>query len=72
MFLMWCQNCLRKTISLVGVCTEGAPVMLASRSGFVTKIKQKSPSAVGIDCVIHREALAARNLPVELRIHSIM
>ena len=40
--------------------------MLSSRSGFVTKIKQKSPSAVGTHCVIHREALAARTLPVEL------
>ena len=51
---------------LVGVCTDGAPAMLGSRSGFVTKIKQKSPSAVGTHCVIHREALAARTLPVEL------
>ena len=39
---------------------------LGSRSGFVTKIKQKSPSAVGTHCVIHREALAARTPPVEL------
>ena len=51
---------------LVGVCTDEAPAMLGSRSGFVTKIKQKSPSAVGTHCVIHREALAARTLPVEL------
>ena len=40
--------------------------MLGSRSGFVTKIKLKSPSAVGTHCVIHHEALAARTLPVEL------
>ena len=51
---------------LVGVCTDRAPAMLGSRSGFVTKIKQKSPSAVGTHCVIHREVLAARTLPVEL------
>ena len=51
---------------LVGVCTDGAPAMLGSRSEFVTKIKQKSPSVVETHCVIHREALAARTLPVEL------
>ena len=56
--LSWCK--------LVGVCTDGAPAMLGSRSGFVTKIKQKCPSALGTHCVIHREALTARTLPVEL------
>ena len=44
--------------------------MLDSRSGFVTEIKQKSPSAVGTHCVIHREALAAWTLPVEF-MHSL-
>ena len=46
---------------LVSVCTDGAPAMLGSRSGFITKIKQKGPSAVGIHCVIHREALELMN-----------
>ena len=27
---------------LVGVCTDGAPAMLGSRSGFVTLVKQKN------------------------------
>ena len=40
--------------------------MLGSRFGFVTKIKQKCPSAVRTHCVIHREAFAARTLPFEL------
>ena len=35
--------------------------MLGSRSGFITKIKQKSPSAVGTHCVIHHEALELMN-----------
>ena len=47
----------------MGVCTDGAHVMLGSRGGFVTKIKQKSPNAVGTHCVIHREALASKTLP---------
>jgi len=47
---------------LVGVCTDGAPAMIGSRRGFISRIKQKSPNAIGSHCVIHREALAARTL----------
>ena len=39
---------------LVGICTDGAPTMLGSQSGFIARIKQKSPNAVGTHCVIHR------------------
>ena len=46
---------------LVGVCTDGAPAMLGCRSGFITKVKQKNPDAVGTHCVIHREALASQD-----------
>uniref|UniRef100_UPI00358FE70F protein FAM200C-like n=1 Tax=Myxine glutinosa TaxID=7769 RepID=UPI00358FE70F len=53
--------------ALVGVCTDGAPAMLGLRSGFVTKVKQKSPSAIGTHCVIHRESLASKTLPAEMR-----
>jgi len=28
-----------------GVCTDGAPAMLGSRSGFAARIMQKSPDA---------------------------
>ncbi|XP_076806253.1 protein FAM200C-like [Clavelina lepadiformis] len=38
---------------LVGVCTDGAPAMLGCRSGFISRMKQKSPNAVGSHCVIH-------------------
>ena len=44
---------------LVGVCTDGAPAMLGCRSGFITRVKQKNPDAVGTHCVIHRETLAS-------------
>jgi len=47
---------------LVGICMVGAPTMLGSRSGFIARIKQKSPNAVGTHCVIHREALASKTL----------
>ncbi|KAI6656267.1 Zinc finger protein [Oopsacas minuta] len=51
---------------LVGICTDGAPAMIGSRSGFITKVKKKNSLAVGTHCIIHREALAAKTLPVEL------
>nr|XP_039272720.1 protein ZBED8-like [Styela clava] len=47
----------------VGICTDGAPAMLGSRSGFISRMKQRSPNAIGTHCVIHREALASRTLP---------
>ena len=52
---------------LVGVCTDGAPAMLGCRSGFITRVKQKNPDAVGTHCVIHREALASKTLPAAMK-----
>ena len=53
--------------SLVGVCTDGAPAMLGLQSGFITRVKEKIPSAIGTRCILHREALASRTLPAEMR-----
>ena len=52
---------------LVGVWTDGAPAMLGCRSGFITRVKQKNPDAVGTHCVIHREALASKTLPAAMK-----
>ncbi|XP_076062406.1 protein FAM200C-like [Oratosquilla oratoria] len=52
--------------SLVGVCTDGAPTMRGLRSGFVTKVKERNPSIMGTHCILHREALGSRTLPVEM------
>jgi len=52
---------------LVGVCTDGVLAMIGSRSGFISRIKQKSPNAIGSHCVIHREALAARTLSATMK-----
>ncbi|XP_076055158.1 zinc finger BED domain-containing protein 5-like [Oratosquilla oratoria] len=52
--------------SLVGVCTDGAPAMRGLRSGFVTKVKERNPSVMSTHCILHREALASRTLPVEM------
>ena len=52
---------------LVGVCMDGAPTMLGSRSGFIARIKQKSPNAVGTHCVIHMEAFASKTLTTAMK-----
>ncbi|XP_076038996.1 zinc finger BED domain-containing protein 5-like [Oratosquilla oratoria] len=52
--------------SVVGVCTDGAPAMRGLRSGFVTKVKERNPSVMSTHCILHREALASRTLPVEM------
>ncbi|XP_045121815.1 zinc finger BED domain-containing protein 5-like [Portunus trituberculatus] len=47
---------------VVGVCTDGAPAMIGSRSGFVKLVKEKNPAVTGTHCVIHRQALASKTL----------
>ncbi|KAK9703058.1 hypothetical protein QE152_g29574 [Popillia japonica] len=51
---------------LAGFCTDGAPAMLGSRSGLATLVKEKNPSTVTTHCIIHRQALASKTLPVDL------
>ncbi|KAG8236590.1 hypothetical protein J437_LFUL016942 [Ladona fulva] len=53
--------------NLCGVCTDGAPAMLGSRSGFQTKVKELAPQAKGMHCIIHRFALATKTLPKPLQ-----
>lgn len=50
-----------------GVCTDGAPSMLGSKSGFQNKVKQLAPQAKGVHCMIHRYALASKTLPIPLQ-----
>ncbi|KAF2358342.1 protein of unknown function DUF4371 [Trinorchestia longiramus] len=51
---------------LVGVCTDGAPSMIGSRSGFVKLVKETNPAVTGTHCVIHRQSLASKTLPANL------
>ncbi|XP_068204577.1 zinc finger BED domain-containing protein 5-like [Palaemon carinicauda] len=54
---------------LIGVCTDGAPAMLGTRSGFVTKVKEKASSVISTHRFIHHRALAAKTLPSKLQKH---
>ena len=53
--------------NVCGVCTDGAPVMLGSKSGFQSRVKKLAPQAKGIHCMIHRYALASKTLPASLQ-----
>ena len=52
--------------NLCGVCTDGAPAMLGSRSGFQKLVKDRSPEVRSIHCMIHRQALACKTMPPQL------
>ena len=50
------------------VCTNGAPSMLGSHSGFQTRVRQVVPDVITNHCMLHREALAAKTLPASLNV----
>ncbi|KAL1463829.1 hypothetical protein WDU94_015538 [Cyamophila willieti] len=44
-------------------CTDGAPAMLWSQSGFAKLLKEKNGSIITSHCTLHRQALAMKTLP---------
>ena len=50
-----------------GVCTDGVPAMLGSKSGFQALVQKKTPNVLFTHCFIHREALASKTLPCGLQ-----
>ncbi|XP_042224418.1 protein ZBED8-like, partial [Homarus americanus] len=53
--------------NVCGVCTDGAPAMLESKSGFQIRVKKLALQAKGIHCIINQYALANKTLPASLR-----
>ncbi|XP_066969189.1 protein FAM200C-like [Macrobrachium rosenbergii] len=53
-----------------GVCTDEAPAMLGSKSGFAARLKEVAFGVTVTHCMIHCQALASRTLPKEL--HAIL
>ena len=51
----------------VGVCNDGAPAMLGSRSGFITQVKQRNPEVIGTHCMIKLEPLVSKKKTARLR-----
>ena len=50
-----------------GCTTDGAPAMLGCRSGFMTRVKSANPDMKNVHCMLHRQALASKTLPPELK-----
>ncbi|CAI7931357.1 unnamed protein product [Closterium sp. NIES-54] len=46
---------------IVGISTDGASVMMGSRSGLVARLRLRIPHLVSCHCIAHREALAAKD-----------
>ncbi len=46
----------------LGICTDGAQTMAGKRGGLQALIKRVAPKAQWTHCIIHREALASRQL----------
>ncbi|XP_046977632.1 zinc finger BED domain-containing protein 5-like [Vanessa cardui] len=51
----------------VAVSTDGARAMTGTRIGLQARVKKMNPSIVWHHCCIHREALAAKNMPEKLK-----
>ena len=56
-----------ESTNVCGVCTDGAPSMLGSQSGFQTQVKELAPKAKGTHCFIHSYAIASKTLPAHLK-----
>ncbi|XP_069051373.1 LOW QUALITY PROTEIN: zinc finger BED domain-containing protein 5-like [Lepisosteus oculatus] len=51
----------------VRVCTDGARAMTGRHSGVVARIREVAPDMKWTHCSIHREALAAKRMPEDLK-----
>ena len=58
-------------INCVGICTDGAKTMSGNHQGLQALIKREAPEVIWTHCIIHREALASKELSVELVIKSV-
>lgn len=51
----------------VGLSTDGARAMLGRHSGVVKRVRDVAPLLTHVHCCIHREALAAKRMPMDLK-----
>ena len=45
--------------NLCGCCTDGAPTMLGTKSGFQAYVKKQNPNTKGVYCVTNCHAMAS-------------
>ncbi|XP_063241704.1 zinc finger BED domain-containing protein 5-like isoform X1 [Bacillus rossius redtenbacheri] len=51
----------------VSICSDGAKALTGKKSGFVKLLMAIMPKAVWVHCFLHRQALASKNMPIELK-----
>ncbi|GFS73616.1 zinc finger BED domain-containing protein 5 [Trichonephila clavipes] len=52
----------------VDVCTDGANAMTGNTAGLVSRIKIKAPNCSSSHCILHRQALAMKQIPSNLKL----
>jgi hypothetical protein len=57
-------------VNCVGICTDEAVALTGHKKGFQAEAQQIGPHVNFIHCIIHREALASRDL--EPKLHSVL
>lgn len=51
----------------VDICTDGAKAMVGKTAGAVAKIKNLAPNCTNSHCILHRQALAVKKMPLSLK-----
>ncbi|XP_014776040.1 protein FAM200A [Octopus bimaculoides] len=57
-------------LNCLTVCTDGVPLMMGNRLGFVTHIRAGNPDSIIIHCFLHQEKLVSHRLKPDL--HAIL
>ncbi|XP_031337243.1 zinc finger BED domain-containing protein 5-like [Photinus pyralis] len=51
----------------INICTDGAKSMVGKTAGAVARIKQVAKNCTSSHCVIHRQALVSKKMPIDLK-----
>ncbi len=51
----------------VGICTDGAPSMIGSVQGFISRVKEKNSEVITTHCFLHREVLVSKSIGNNLK-----
>ncbi len=50
-----------------GICIDGAPSVIGSVQGFVSRMKEKNPEVITTHCFLHREVLVSKTIGHDLQ-----
>lgn len=52
----------------IDICTDGAKAMTGKTAGAVSRMKNKAPNCSSSHCILHRQALAMKQMPSNLKL----